>query len=79
MFFSIVRFVIEHLYAYFFTFSLYSNHNSYVNLNSNPAMSDSNIQACKILTGGCSGTSAVSRVRVRVKVRVRDQCVKGLK
>ena len=36
---------------------------------------------CKILAGGCSGVSRVSRVRVsfRVKVRVMDGCVKGLK
>jgi len=46
--------------------------------NLNPAMSDCYIQACRILAGGCSGISMVSRVRVMVKVTVRDRCVKGL-
>jgi len=36
---------------------------------------------CRILTGGCSGISTISRVKVRlrVRVRVRDRYVKGLK
>jgi len=36
---------------------------------------------CRIVANGCSVVSRVSRVRVRfrVKVRVRDQCVQGLK
>jgi len=48
------------------------------NPNPNPAMSDCYIQVCRILAGGSSGISAVSRVSVMVKVMVRDQCVKGL-
>jgi len=62
-------------------FSLYPNPNSYANLSPNPAMSDCYIQACTILAGSCSGISTVSRVRIRVrlKVMVRDRCVKGLK
>jgi len=51
-------------------FSLYPNPNSYAN--PNRAMSDCYIQACRILAGGCSGISTVSRVMVRVKVTVRD-------
>jgi len=34
-------------------------------------MSDCYIQACRILVGGCSGISMVSRVRDMVKVTVR--------
>jgi len=50
----------------------------WVNISSNPnlAMSNCYIQACRILAGGCSVISTVSRVRV--KVTVMDQCVKGL-
>ena len=58
-------------------FSLHTKPNSYAN--PNPAMSDCYIQACRILAGGCSGISMVSRLRVRVEVMVRDLCVKGLK
>jgi len=47
------------------------------NPNPNTAMSDCYIQACRILEGGRSGISMVSRVWIRVKVMVRD-CVKGL-
>jgi len=36
------------------------------------------IQVCRILAGSCSRISTVSRIRVTVKVRVRDQCVKEL-
>jgi len=34
---------------------------------------------CRILAGGCSGVSRVSRVRVRftVKVRIKDGCREG--
>jgi len=59
-------------------FSLYPNPNSYANPNPYHAMSDCYIQACRILAVSCSGICTVSRVRVRVKVTVRDQCVKGL-
>jgi len=41
-------------------------------------MSDCYIHACRTLACGCSGISTVSRVRIRVKVTVRDQCVRGL-
>jgi len=51
-------------------FSLYPNPNSYAN--PNPVMSDCYIQACRIVTGGCSWISKVSRVKVRVKVTIRD-------
>jgi len=58
-------------------FNLYPNSNFYPNPNPKLAMSDYYIQACRVLAGGCSGISTVSRVRVRVKVGVRDRCVKG--
>jgi len=38
----------------------------------NPSMSDCYIEACRILAGGCSGISTVSKVRVMVKVTVMD-------
>jgi len=61
-------------------FSLYPNPNSYANPKPNPAMSDCYIQTCRIVAGGCSGISMVSRVRVRVRVKVtvRDRCVKAV-
>jgi len=44
----------------------------------NPAMSDCFIQACKILAGGCSGISTVSRATVMVKVTVRERDQNGI-
>jgi len=49
-----------------------------ISSNPNHATSDCYVQACRILAGGCSGISTVSRVRVMVMVMVRDQYVKGL-
>jgi len=46
------------------------NISSNSNPNSNPAMSNCYIQACRILAGSCSGISMVHRVRVMVKVTV---------
>jgi len=60
-------------------FSLCPNPNFYANPNFSSAISDCYIQACKILAGSCSEIATVSRVKVRIKVRVRDQYVKGLK
>jgi len=53
-------------------FSLYPKPNSYAIPNPIPAMSNCYIQACTKLPAGCSGISAVSRVRVRGKFTARN-------